>query len=255
MKFPSRASSSLIVMLVMLLLLGAQRPRAGAPASQPATAPPPPQQQQSIDAVRTWYLQLADRDPEVREQARINLMGIKRNELAALEKVVAENRPVQASQAAVLYDIVTHVYMAGEPYQINDTMGGFLGLREMLNWDAPPGVMITTRIAGFPAYRMLREGDVIVGIDEVPDTPITSSNDFVTVLRQMPAGTVVTLRVLRGGNVQKVPVKLDPRPAAASGLGDAMGVLESTRQSKAEEYWARAFAPLVGDQSVSALHP
>jgi hypothetical protein len=248
MKFPSRASSSIVVTLVVLLLLGAQRQRAGAPASQPATAPPPPQQQ-SVDAVRTWYLQLADRDPEVREQARINLMGI------TLEKVVAENRPVQASQAAVLYDIVTHVYMAGEPYQVNDTMGGFLGLREMRDWDAPPGVMITTRIAGFPAYRMLREGDLIVGIDEVPDAPITSGNEFVNVLRQMPAGAVVTLRVLRGGNVQKVPVKLDPRPAAASGLGDAMAVLESTRQSKAEEYWARAFAPLVGDQSVSALHP
>lgn len=235
--------------VVVVLLLGA----ALAPGAQPASRPAPAQT--STDAVRTWYLQLADRDPEVRERARINLMGIKRKDLAALEKVVAENRPVQASQAAVLYDIVTHVYMAGEPYPVNDTLGGFLGLRNMNDWDAPPGVMITTRIPGFPAYRMLREGDVIVGIDELPDTAITNSREFVDVLRQVPAGATVTLRVLRGGDVQKVAVRLDPRPAAANNLGDAMALLESTRQTKADEYWARAFAPLVEDQSVSALHP
>jgi hypothetical protein len=243
--YHSRASLRAIILLFLgaALALGAQ------PASQPAPA------QQSLDAVRTWYVQLADRDPETRERARINLMGIKRKDLAALEKVVAESRPVQASQAAVLYDIVTHVYMAGEPYAVNETMGGFLGLRNMSDWDPPPGVMITTRIPGFPAYRMLREGDVVVGIDEFPDTAISGSNDFVSVLRTVPAGSVVTLRVLRGGNVQKVPIKLDPRPAAANNLGDAMALLESTRQTKADEYWARAFAPLVEDQSVSALHP
>ena len=75
---------------------------------------------------------------------------------------------MQASQAAVLYDIVMHVHMAGEPYQAAETMGGFLGLRETRDWTSPPGVAITTRIPGFCAYRMLREGDVIVGIEEFP---------------------------------------------------------------------------------------
>jgi hypothetical protein len=245
---------SVFTLLMSCVALTLRAQPASRPAPAPAPAAPAPAEH-SLDAVRTWYVQLADRDPEVRERARINLMGIKRRDLPALEKVVAENRPVQASQAAVLYDIVTHVYMAGEPYPVSETMGGFLGLRNMGDWDSPPGVMITTRIPGFPAYRLLREGDVVVGIEEAPDAPITGTNEFVTVLRQMPAGSVVTLRVLRGGNAQKVAIRLDPRPAVANGLGDGMNLLESTRQAKADEYWARAFATLVGDQSVSAAHP
>ena len=243
---PTTSSASVLFLIVALLSLGA------APASQPAGAPAP----SAGEALRTWYRQLADPDPDVREQARINLMGIKRRDLATLEKVVAENRPVQASQAAVLYDIVAHVHMAGEPYQTIDTMGGFLGLREMKDWDSPPGVMITTRIPGFPAYRMLREGDVIVGIEEFPDHEITGFNQFIALMRQMPAGTTLTFRVLRGGNVQKVPITLGHRPAAAAGNDvTAMSLLESTRQTKADEYWARAFAPLVEDKSASALQP
>jgi len=102
----------------------------------------PPATTQSSDQIRAWYLQLADRDPEVREQARINLMGIKRRDLPALEKVVADSRPVRASQAAVLYDIVTHVHMAGEPYKVAPNTGGFLGLRGLQTWDSPPGIVV-----------------------------------------------------------------------------------------------------------------
>ncbi len=226
---------------------------AATPSSRPASAPPAAP---AADALRTWYLQLADPDPDVREQARLNLMGIKRRDLATLETIVAESRPVQASQAAVLHDIVTHVHMAGEPYQTIDTMGGFLGLRDMRDWDSPRGVMITMRIPGFPAYRMLREGDVIVGIEEFPEHEFAGTNQFIAVMRQMPAGTTLTFRVLRGGNVQKVPVTLGHRPAAAAGNdGAAMAMLETTRQTKADEYWARAFAPLVEDKSASAMNP
>jgi hypothetical protein len=249
-------SRSLVV--VAIVLSGALAAHGAAPTSQPAAAPAPAPASapSAADAVRTWYLQLADPDPDVREQARINLMGIKRRDLAALEKVVAENRPVQASQAAVLYDIVTHVHMAGEPYQTIETMGGFLGLREMRDWESPPGVMITTRIPGFPAYRMLREGDVIVGIEEFPEHEIAGFTQFINVMRQMPAGTTLTFNVLRGGNVQKVPITLGHRPLAAAGNdAAAMALLESTRQSKADEYWASAFAPLVEDKSASAMNP
>lgn len=229
-----------------LILFGAALVIGAAPATQP-----------SNDALRTWYLQLADRDPEVREQARINLMGVRRKDLPALEKVVAENRPVQAAQAAVLYDIVMHVHMAGEPYQAAETWGGFLGLRQLETWTNPPGVAITTRIPGFCAYRMLREGDVIVGIDEFPGVEFNNVDQLTGMLRGVPPGTTLTFLVLRGGDVRKLPIKLDARPVVAvpGNPPENMALLESARQNKAEEYWTRAFAPLVGDQSVSALHP
>jgi hypothetical protein len=217
----------------------------------------PPATTQSSDQIRAWYLQLADRDPEVREQARINLMGIKRRDLPALEKVVADSRPVRASQAAVLYDIVTHVHMAGEPYKVAPNTGGFLGLRGLQTWDSPPGIVVDVRIQGFCAYRMLREGDVIVGIEEMPGIQFSTSNELTGVLSGVDPGTTLTFRVLRGGTIQRVPIQLDARPDAAV-LGrpnDAMAMLESDRQNKAEEYWSRAFAPLIEDESVSALQP
>jgi hypothetical protein len=221
-----------------------------APASQP-----------SADSIRTWYLQLADRDPEVRERARIDLMGIQRKDLPALEKVVAENRPVQPSQAAVLRDIVRHVYIAGEPYQAASSSSGFLGMRwengEEGFWPDPPGVIVDERIPGFCAYRMLRPGDVIVGIEELPDVQFANRTDFTNAVQRFEAGETITFLVLRGGNVQKVPLRLDARPAAAV-LGRApelMIAFESERLTKADEYWSRAFAPLVEEQSLSALHP
>ena len=252
----TRASSGVVV-LVLLMLLGFGLTLGAAPASQPATSPA----QQSIDSVRTWYFQLADRDPEVRERARISLMGVKRKDLAALEKVVAENRPVQASQAAVLYDIVTHVYMAGEPYRAAETAGGFLGMRwdpsERDFWDDPPGVIVSQRLPGFVAYRMLRTGDVIVGIAEMPDLQFATRTDFTSVMQRVPPGTTLTFVVLRGGKRQHVPIQLDARPVVAlqGQPPDLMSAFEAERQNKAEEYWGRAFAPLVGDQSVSAAHP
>ena len=246
---PVKSPAIVLVLAATLLALGA------APASQPATAP------STGEAVRTWYLQLADPDPDVREQARINLMGIKRRDLDTLEKVVAENRPVQPSQAAVLYDIVMHVHMAGEPYQAANAAGGFLGMRwelaEQDFWTDPPGVIVSQRLPGFCSYRMLRTGDVIVGIAEMPEVQFASRNDFTSVIQRFAPATKLTFVVLRGGRLQQVPITLDARPAVAvqGRPQEHMNAFEAERQNKAEAYWSRAFAHLVENPSVSALQP
>ena len=49
------------------------------------------------DPISTWFSDLANRDASVREQARINLMGISRTDLERLRKLVETSRPLAPS--------------------------------------------------------------------------------------------------------------------------------------------------------------
>jgi hypothetical protein len=210
----------------------------------PATSP--------AESIANWYAQLADRDPDVREQARINLLGIRRDDLPHLEKIVAHSSPIQASQAAVLRDIVLHVYIAGEAYEVAETWGSFLGLRDLQTSESPAGVRVNQRIIGFAAYRAFREGDVIVGIAEMPDMPLERVEQLTSLLRNVPPGRPLTFMVFRGGNIQKIVVRPDPRPSAAIPANEQrMAEMENLRLEKGEQYWDRTFAKLVAEQNVS----
>jgi hypothetical protein len=80
---------------------------------------------------------------------------------------------------------------------------------------------------------------------------------FTNLMRTVKPGTSLTFRVLRSGQVRDVPVRLDARPAAAAFNmpPDSMDRLENARATKAEEYWNRAFAPLLGQGSVTSSRP
>ena len=221
--------------------------------------------------------QLADPDADVREAARTQLMGLERRYLPALQKLVERSRPLLPSQAAVLRQIVTHVYLAGEPYAANGN-NGFLGVR-MLDADValvpragnpdgdndgddnPPedqapltrtGVVITERMPGFVGNRMLLDGDVIVGLADRPDVQLHSGEDFSAAVRQVGAGRTIRFNLLRRGRLVNVAVTLDPRPDAATvepqaGNGPMTDLL-SRRRQKADAYWADAFAPMLKER-------
>ena len=226
------------------------------------------------------FAELADADAAVREEARTRLMGLDRRYLPALQKLVERSRPLLPSQAAVLREIVTHVYLAGEPYAA-DGNSGFLGVR-MVNVDvaavdpppdaapdapapdvpAPPpgvevliptrkGVVITERMPGFVGYRMLLDGDVIVGLTDQPEFQLDTGEGFSAAVRRVGAGRTVRFDILRRGQLAKVAVTLDPRPEAADanlrGIGQ-MDELVSGRRQKAEAYWDQTFGPLLKDR-------
>ena len=89
--------------------------------------------------MREAFAQLADADADVREAARLRLMSLEPRYLPELQKVVERNVPLPPPQAAVIRQIVTHVYLAGEPYDSNGNLG-FLGVR-MLDTDVTQQVL------------------------------------------------------------------------------------------------------------------
>lgn len=221
----------------LILLLAAATARAGQPPAAPAKA------SDGLSAVRQWFCDLAHADPAVREEAKVNLMGMPRRQLEAFQKLVGESRPLRPSQKAVLREIVTHVYLAGDRYDANENFG-FLGI-EMDRF--APCVLVTKRVPGFPGYRMLRNGDVIVGIAERPDVRCRDSQEFGLAVRALGPGRKVHFEVMRGGRVIRVPVVLDPRPLEA----DAINGLEQmigNRRRLADDYWLQAFEPLLKEK-------
>jgi hypothetical protein len=79
-------------------------------------------------AIEQSFRGLADGDAAARERARAELLAMDRRHLPFLQSLVERSSPVLPSQAAVLRGIVTHVYLAGEPYD-TDRDAGFLGVR------------------------------------------------------------------------------------------------------------------------------
>lgn len=211
-------------------------------AAPPATAP--------VDSIRAWFNQLTDSNPDTREQARVNLMGLNRADLSTLRQIVAESRPLRAAQSAVLYDIVTHAYAAGEPYGGRE-VGCVLGV-QLAPSDDPTGVRVAERFAGFCAYRFLRDGDVIVGIVEAPGVVLNAPGNLSSVLGRVPRGTRLTFEVMRNGQTLSIPIRLDAAPAAAVDMQTAIQQLRDLREQRAVEYWSRKFAPLLEDQGMTS---
>lgn len=221
--------------------------------SQPSPQQPANAEAPELKSMKQWFAELDDADASVRESARVKLMGLRRRDLGAFQKMVRESAPLAPAQAAVLRQIVTHVYLAGEPY---DTTGaeGFLGVKmqesnvrlpaaDGVEQLAPAvGVVIVERFAGFVGARMLLDGDVILGIVERPDVRTMGMYEFQMVVKSVTPGTTIHFQIMRQGQVIRVPVTPDPRPFEADGL---MSDLIYRRQRRADEYWERTFAGLV----------
>lgn len=203
-----------------------------------------------------WLNDLADDDAQVRETARMQLMGISRGELRMFRDVVAQSRPLLPAQAVALRDIVLQAYASGEPYE-PDRREGFLGI-ELSTVELPvqrpeglqaSGVLVVSRMLGFGAYRMLQDGDIILGVLDRPNARIGEFMDLATIIRSIPPGTAIRIEVYRRGRIITVPITLDARPADLARF-ENLDAFRSVRFRRAYEYWRNYFAPLI-EQGVS----
>jgi hypothetical protein len=200
----------------------------------------------SASQMRGWLDQLADRDAQIRDRAMQNLMALTIDDLPALLAVVKEAAPLRPSQTAVLRDIVTHVFISGQSYTPMAPDAPFLGVSWPIGGgmgDAQ-GLLVMHRCPGFPAYRMLRDGDLITAIEERPGIRFESSDTFSATIRTFSAGDTITLNLLRDGKPLRVRVTLRAK------LTDSPELLNrwlDEQQASADQYWDDNFGPIVGD--------
>jgi hypothetical protein len=205
--------------------------------------------------MREWVSQLANQDPEVRDRARVQLMGISKGSLDRLRQVVREG-PLAPSQRAALQEVVEHVYLAAEPEAVEGT-AGFLGVSvapgpvELTPGPGvraegmPVGVAVAQRMPGYCAYRVLRDGDVIVRLTAGKAVEFQNRMDFMNAVQGVRAGEEVLLDVLRHGKLVRVSLVLDRRPEWAS-IDGARDAAIAERERRASEYWEQTFGPVVG---------
>jgi hypothetical protein len=195
--------------------------------------------------VRVWLKGLADADPAVRETSRLGLMRMTSDELPALRDEIVAASPIGPAQAEALPDIVKHVHLKGVGYEVDPS--GFLGL----SW--PPGmvpvmdqagVLVDGRLPGFDAYGVLETGDVILGLGD-PPVAIRTQADLTEPVRAMAPGTILSMKIRRGTEEMTVKVKVGSRPRVADDP-TLIEQWESDRQSDAQAYWDKEFAPLMG---------
>ncbi len=197
---------------------------------------------------------LADPDAETRDAAREALMGLKPPDLPALRRAAEALSPLPTPVGVTLEDVVIHVHMAGG-IQEQGSASGFLGVSAPADDRFPQarfgdplpqgqGAFVNERIRGFVAYRMLRDGDLIVGI-EAPGLNVIV-RDFVTLSQVIPnlrPGVQVTLRVRRGAEVRPVPVRLDPNIRQRFADPATFDAFMSRLEREAAAYWDNTFAP------------
>lgn len=208
--------------------------------------------------IRRWTLDLRDADPGVRAEAVDRLMGLRRSELPLLRAVIAELGDALGMLRPQLRQVVTHVYLSEEPYE-RDERFGFLGMlrsSDPLGAEGAQRIVVDSRMPGFGAYRALRDGDVILELEERPLAQPLDWNQFAEAIKAVRPGTTIHLRVLRGGEVIRRAVVLDARPADPTPLDpeaytERVRALLSQRLRRAQEYIAREF-PLLLDEAPSA---
>lgn len=251
---------SLLLATALLTPAAIAQPRAETGGEEPpqAQVADAPEDEQSI---RDAFNDLGHPEPEVRDAARVRLMGMGRPQLETFQQIVKESQPLMPSQAAVLREIVGHVYLSGETYESEGT-AGFLGVRMQevtlttpspeagpaLGGRYPVGIVIVDRMPGFSASRMLLDGDVVLNIVERPVVALRLL-EFSAIVRETRPGETIHFELLRQGQVIQVPITPGPRPVAAEPNFGNMQELLNERQEKFEAYWQKTFKPML-DESV-----
>jgi hypothetical protein len=243
---------------------------APSPTSRPADAVRAADTRPASNVIARAWAELTHRDPAVREAARVKLMAMDADQLPAFRRLVAASRPLAPSQAIVLREIVTQVFLAGQTYEPSGHQG-FLGVRlnevtvnlrpeaaaavelpdQILAGNEPDsahGIVIVERIPGFCGARAFQDGDIVLSIDERPEVRIgPMGGGFTEAVRSFGPGQTIHFRVLRQGRVTRVPLTLDARPMDADrgGVMDPLRDFQDERARLAREYWDAQFAPLV----------
>jgi hypothetical protein len=259
------ALMSLFRAMLRHAMLGALVGSAAVCGAAPTTNPAPATQADADDSaslppIRQCFAQLSDADPDVRDQAMDQLMGLSRDDLPLLQQVVQEAAPLPPAQIEALRKIVNQVYLSADKYPANQRLG-FLGIRTGITNltavdpgaenSAARGIVVLKRIPGFCGARFFRDGDIIIGIDEAPGVTFAEPDSFVQAIRDAGPGSTLHLQVLRGGTVRPVAVSLDSRPTEADFDPDLASLVQRRRQDF-DAYWEKTFAPLLKEQ-VSGL--
>jgi S1-C subfamily serine protease len=207
---------------------------------------------------------LGSTDPAQRERSMQGLLSLRRPDLPILHEAARSVAPVLPELLEPLRSAVSHIYLTGEPYDAIATMG-FLGItlnpisipvgeppeRRLGAGELPvQGIAVTNRLPGVAGYEFLQEGDVILAVDG--RGMFRGTDDFATAVRGRQPGTVVTMRLLRGGRVIDVSIPLSPRPVGMDQI-NALDVLRNQRDNRASTYWETVWAPVV--ESTSTTRP
>ena len=227
-------------------------------AAQAPTTAPTTQPTADLASIKRMIAQLADDNYQTREAVRVALMGLGRTELPLLREAVKQSLPLELSQTAVLRDIVTQVYLAGEAYEPEKGASGFLGIglaslgrdedQGLLSLER--GVAVVSRIPGFCAFRELQTGDVILamisGTRKIEFKSPDPNDLFRPAVMAVGAGQTIHFEVLRQGQIINVAITLARRPRNIDQIGEPQK-FTNTRADKAEEMWNRDFAPLLSE--------
>ena len=106
--------------------------------------------------------------------------------------------------------------------------------------------VVLARIPGFCSFRLLQDGDIIVGVVEQPDEPIDSPRDLIMAVTKVAAGQTLTFEVLRRAELVRIPITLDAKPDFNVQIPD-LNAFENNRAQTAEQVWNTEFAPLLKD--------
>lgn len=207
-------------------------------SASPATQP--------SEQIRRLFQQLTDPDAELRDQAMQELMGLAASDLPTLRMIVEQSRPLSPAQTLLLRQIVLHVFLSQMEYQPDPAAKPFLGLQGPQSADeavTAEGVVVQRRVAGFDAYRMLRDGDMIIGLEQKPHLRLDNIMLLSLALDGFAAGQTITLNIIRDGREIRVPVRLRAKPAGIEQIGLEAWMHE--RLEAAEQYWQQNFAPLI----------
>ena len=182
---------------------------------------------------------LVDADPVARLAARDELMLLTRDDLPTLRRVVSE-RPVGPVLRNALHEIVVHVYLTGE-HNFKGPGPGRLGFIVTGGEIGPP--VVGRRMPGFDAYRVLEDGDTIVGIatdeGDKPNTivPVSTLLALLNELTPTTPGEWVRVRIVRNGQTLEVPIRLSQQ-VKLQPMGEPEPLLDI-----GERYWSESFEP------------
>jgi hypothetical protein len=159
---------------------------------------------------------------------------------------VRQSSPLAPEQWMALPQIVMHVYLTGETFDVVPHKG-FLGIF-LPSAMTEPGdcVIVASCMPGFIGERMLREGDVILGVLEHPAPQFRKALDLTDAMGAFEAGDTVHLQVLRQGRILLLAARLDSKPVEAEdGNRTIIDPFNAARRARAEQYWQEQFADLL----------
>jgi hypothetical protein len=215
--------------------------------------------------LKNLIAQLGSDNPQLRDEARVQLMGLQKADLASLRAAALAQSPLLPGQIEQLREVVAQVFLSADDYHKDPAdPRGFAGLSwgtDVLNESFASGIPVQERIPGFPAFRVLQSGDIITGVLEQPQTPLHKIDDFIKVVLLMQHGSVVHLSILRSGHPVSVALTLDDFPVDLDKHRDTVWVDNwiLARNQRAEDYWNNEFWAIdpnvATTQQTTALQP